>query len=99
MILPLFLAVSIKIPALIYGSAEGLDLLSTEYALSQGLVERNPIMKDRTVRITYSLALATGLTWYDVRRQKQGKNTKKIRIAYAILKGSIVLWNIKEIRD
>lgn len=53
---------------------QALDLGSTEWVISKGAIEGNPLLKDRSVRISYKI-VASGIAYFGCKElRKRGHN-------------------------
>jgi len=91
--------VSVATPILIYSLSAGADLGSTEYALSRGGREINPLMQTREMRIgraVLGVGIATGL---DVYLQKRAPKWVWIpRVVIPAVSVGIAVHNMRTVR-
>ena len=74
-------------------AGQALDLISTEIGLANGGTELNPLMTDRTVRITFKTALSI-MAYIYVKRYPENKQDM---IIFAVLSWLPVGWNLIQI--
>ena len=92
--------VSVVKPALVYGLAGVADVLSTQYVLSRGGVERNPLWRNSSMgQLTaYKLGMVAAQTAAVVYLQKKGHKgwARGMRIGSAVLFGAVTVHNIRQ---
>lgn len=76
----------------LYGGGAGLDLASTEIALSRGGIERNPLGQTRLARVGLKVAATPALVWAD---RKLGRKSWLLRIVYAGGMSYVVMHNLR----
>lgn len=81
---------------MIYLSGQALDYGLTEYGLAHGFHESNPLMRRRSVRTVYSLGLAAGFTWYDLREKDRGRR-RVVRVVYFSVQAFAAGWNLRQL--
>jgi len=66
------------------------DLSTTEIALARGGTERNPLMRQRSARVTFSVSVPIALWWGAKRKPEQ---IEKITWLYAAARCGGAAWN------
>lgn len=87
---------SVSKTAAFYLAGQTLDYGLTEYGLSRGLREGNPLMQKRGVRSAVSLGIAGAFTWYDL-QEKNKRRRRVVRVFYFISQATVVGWNVRQI--
>jgi len=91
---------SIATPILIYSLSLGADAGSTLYARRQpGVIEANPLMRNRAVMIGSHIASAAALTYIDTRLQRRSKCAPWVlRGAVLVAGGFVARHNLQQVR-
>lgn len=88
------------LPAVAVIGASAADLFSTEFALSAGCYEANPLMRERPVRIGLKAASTVAVLagTEHLKRHGHSRAASVLRWSVAALWASAAVWNVYQMR-
>jgi hypothetical protein len=82
-----------------YGGFAATELASEEWALSCGVEETSPLLRDRGARMTLKMGQVAGMMWLDGYLAKRDKRLMwAVRIIYGLANAGIAYRNMRQVR-